>query len=224
MIPTAKLDKASVNSLNAKMARCIKATGRGMKGVVKQTMVFFTQSAVKETGPGKSKPSKMAKKYRFRPIVKMPDSEHWYVNKATNFLFNAGRRLTGKAAAGLRKAKGIKYWDKKKNAFGYMPTKATSKYDTSDKRTRIKHAGAAKAGWLGVYALMGKASENTTIGTKYSRFGFSATKTTAGALLTNLVDYARKRWPNAHRRALRKAENRMVKNAERHIKKVTQNV
>lgn len=219
---TAKLDQASRRKLNQSLQRIVKATEKNMKGLVKQTVIFFTQSVVKETGPGKSKPSKLAKKYRFRPIEKMPENEHWYVNKATNFLFNAGKRLTGKRAQGLRKAKGIKFWDKKKNAFGFMPTKATKKYDTSDKRTRIKHAGAAKAGWLGVLALMGKGTEHTTINTRYSRFGFSPDQT--GAMLSNLVDYTRKRWPNAHRRALRKAENRMVKNAQKQIDKVTSNV
>lgn len=221
---TAKLDNAIVNRLNQALEKAVAMTGRGMKGLVKQATVFFTQSSVKETGPGKSKPSRLAKKYKFRPVEKLPDGEDYYINKSTGFLFNAGKKLTGKKAAGLRKAKGIKFWDKKKNAFGFIPTKATTKYDTSDRRAKIPHAGAAKAGWLGVLALMGKNAENTTVGTKYSRFGFAADKDTAGAVLANLVDYARKRWPNAHRRALKKTENRIIKNAEKVAAKAVKSV
>jgi hypothetical protein len=221
---TQKLDAASVNRLNRALDKAVSMTGRGMKGLVKKISFYFAQSVVKETGPGKSKPSKLPKKYRLRPVEKMPDDEHWYVDKSTDFLFDAGNKIEGKRAKNLRKAKGIKFWDKKKNAFGFIPTKATTKYGATGRKAKIPHAGAAKAGWLGVMALMGKNTEKTTIGTKYSRFGFASDKNTAGSILANLVDYTRRRWPNAHRRALRKAGNRLVKGAEKQLQGAIKNV
>jgi hypothetical protein len=124
-------------------------------------------------------------------------------------MFDAGKKIRNYSKKGLRRARGIKYWNKKKSAWDYLATRATRKYDESDPKFRIPNAASAKAGWLGVLKKMGKYVDAPQRQLKYSDYFFRATADTAGAELTNQIKYTSKRYPAAVPRALRKTDNRI---------------
>jgi hypothetical protein len=170
------VNSAEVAQLDKTLLLIEKATGRSMRKLNRQGMVYVLQSAAKATKPGlTSKVSKLPLKYKFRPLVSaksvnlhawvMPSGKIWhnrdsdaarryfYVRPSgaifsTPSSLNKSRRGNANRVKPLKKvSKAIKKWSKKKHDWTYLPYAGT-KRDLSDKRFRIPHAGAAKGGWL----------------------------------------------------------------------------
>ena len=147
--------------LQSLLARIEKETKQDVAGVLRQAAVWAIQSAAKATGPAKGSAFKATirrNKYRYKPLVATQDYEggqYWYVRRDTGKMFSTSKPITGrKKKKGLRNAKAIKSWSKKKKKFVLHPTKHT-KLDKSDKAFLIPHAGAAKAGWQKALAAFG---------------------------------------------------------------------
>ena len=167
--PTAKVDPSSLRRVERLLDFVARDTTLQLKGVMMQATVFAVQSATKATHPGKAgEVNKMAKKYHFRPLEPMPDKMGvWFLPKGSETpVQSKSGKITRKD--GKKVPKGIKFWNKKTNAWDWMPY--AGKRTLSDKRFRIPFAGAAKAGWLAALKKLGKTVAD--IGknkTKYTR-------------------------------------------------------
>jgi hypothetical protein len=177
---------------------------------------FAVTSAAKATEPGnKSDPRKMAVKHRFRPIEKMVGiSEFWYKKETESgktYFFKSSKniRIRKKKNKGLKKLKkGIKFWNKRKKKFDYMPTESKKKYDKSDKRTKIKYAGVAKLGWLKSFSNF---KFNIDVKRRVSKLTKDFKGTNKGIRIDNLVEYVSKTSPQSVQVGLRAAAKRMMK-------------
>ena len=206
-----ELDK-DIRKLNRTLDRVVNVLDKDKNELIKQAAIFALQSATKSTAPGvSSKVSKMPKKFRFRPLVKIPPSFGHYYTKDGQTIFKTKEPINLRKAEnkGIKALKGIKIWSKKKKGFDYIPYIAT-KRDESDSRFKIPGAGAAKTGWLKSYKrLSGKPVD---IGTNKGGKQFSRIYKRDGLIeITNLVKYASKTSPNAAREGIKKASSRMEK-------------
>jgi hypothetical protein len=176
MTPTITINPQEIARLEKTLTLIEKATGKSMKDLNRQGMIYALQSAAKYTKPGMTaKVSKLPQKYKFRPLVSaksvnlhawiMPSGKIWYdpdSDAAKRYFYvrpsgaifstpsplNKSRRGDASRVKPLKKvSKAIKKWNKQKNDWSYIPYDK-AKRDLSDKRFRIPHAGAAKGAWL----------------------------------------------------------------------------
>lgn len=230
---TAQLTQQSMNRLNQSLDEISTAINKDMAGLVKQSSVHFVRSVITKTGPSKSSISRMAQKYKYRPVVKAAEAKinayqlpngrtyniplgqkGFFYQRDGGKIFSTPRPISRAKRRGYSRVKevkkfpsAIKYWNKKKSAWDYIPTMKKGKWDKSDKRAKIPNAGAAKAGWLGVLKQMGQPAEAHGIGTRHSRYSFRSSGSTSGAELVNKIDYAGKKWPFAVPEALKSTDN-----------------
>ena len=223
----AKIDQADQDRLQQLLTRIGKETKQDIAGVLKQAAIWSLQSAAKATEPGKSAFKSIPAKYKFRPLVTTQEYEggrFWYLRKKSGKLFSVHRPLKrGKEMKGVKRAKAIKVWSKKKNAFVMRPTHHT-KRDKTDKAFRIPYAGAAKAGWQKALAAFGevtKVDENRLSGYYYDRKTGQSKKrkskkpyykkagTTYDFYIQNLVKYTAKTSPFSAKVAMLKTIRRL---------------
>jgi hypothetical protein len=206
-----ELDK-DIRKLGNTLDRVSRIMGKDVNELIKQTAIFSLQSATKATKPGStSKVSKLPKKFRFRPLVKIPASFGFYYSRDGETVFKTKEKLNLRKAenAGIKALKGIKFWNKKTKSFGYMPY-IGEKRDESDKRFKIPGAGAAKVGWLKALKKLNKKAID--VGTNRGGKPFNRVFIRQGLIdITNLVKYASKTSPNAARVGLAKGARRLEK-------------
>ena len=203
-------DVLRLNKLLDNVERVLK---KDSDGLVLQTAVFALTSATKVTKPGdKSKISRMPKKFRFRPLVKMPDSAGFYYVTMDGTIFKNDSQISRKSMNRRklkRVTKGIKVFNKKQRGFTYIPWIGTK--DESDKKFKIPFAGAAKAGFLnGLKRLDKKPVDLAETGRSRKRYT-RVTRRHGFVEIINLVAYAAKTSPGADRVGLHKATNRLEK-------------
>ena len=212
MIDQRELDK-DIRKLTGTLNRISRVLKKDADELIKQTGIFAIQSAVKLTKPGvTSKVSKLPKKFKFRPLAKIPDSFGFYYTDGTERIFKTKRKLTRKEIKDgtlKRVTKGIKIWNKKRKGFTYTPYIGT-KRDESDPRFKIPYAGAAKVGWLKSYKQLSR--KPVDIGKNRGGKRWNRITVRPGLLeVVNLVSYASKTSPHAAREGLRKATSRLEK-------------
>lgn len=239
-----------MNKLNQAIKDVSKTSRQGIKSLTAQSARFFVQSVIKLTGPTPSSLKSAAKKFKYRPLVsakrtgvkgyirkdgslyrpRKDDPENgFYYETHKGFVFRTEARLQHKKreARGrkpvtpLKKVeKAIKFWDKKKGTWGFIPYPKRS-LDMKHKFVKIPHALAAKGGWMGVLRLLNKTKGELIpkIGTKYSRYIFRTTKDEAMAEMVNQIKYTHKKWPTAVPEALKKVTNRIRGREAKRIKR-----
>ena len=212
MIDQRELDR-DVRKLENTLSRISRIMKKDADQLIKQTGIFAIQSAVKLTKPGvTSKVSKLPKKFKFRPLARIPDSFGYYYTDGTDRIFKTKRPLTRKEIRDgklKRVTKGIKLWNKKRKGFTYVPYIGT-KRDESDPRFKIPYAGAAKVGWLKSYQKLSRKSVD--VGKNKGGKRYNRITVRPGLLeVVNLVSYASKTSPLAARDGLRKATSRLEK-------------
>ena len=226
MIDTAALDR-DIRKLSKTFDRMSIVLGRDRESLIKQTAIFAVQSAVKATGPGKSgKVSKLPKKFKFRPLVKIPETSGYFYTQDGENIFRTSQPINVKAKRnkdrGIKRiTKGIKMWNKKTKGFTYLPY-IGAKRDESDRRFKIPFAGSAKVGWLKSLNKLDKKPVDIGENKRSSkRFG-RVTRRPGLIEIVNLVSYAAKISPQSARIGLAKASRRLDKimqAAERNIER-----
>lgn len=215
MSDIAKINRAQFKRDIARIGKTLDNVERVLKKdvshIIRQTAIFAIQSATKATEPGKqSKVSKLPKKFKFRALVKIPDSAGYYYQTEDGKIFKAKGKIRTSGKTIKRVTKGIKAWSKKQKKFIYIPYAGT-KRDESDKRFKIPFYGAAKAGWLLSYKKLSKKSIDIA-DNRQGRKKYNRVKVRSDLVeVTNLVSYASKTSPNAARIGLSKASNRLEK-------------
>ena len=212
-----KIDQRQLNRDIKKISDILEHTSKVLnkdkEKLIKQAGIFAVQSAVKLTEPGRTaKVSKLPKKFKFRPLVRIPDNFGFYYTSGNGKIFKKKTALTRSELrkGGIKRVyKGIKMWSNRRKGFTYVPYLGT-KRDESDKRFKIPYAGAAKVGWLKSYQQLSKKSVDVgqnKAGKRYSR----VTRSPGLLEIVNLVSYASKTSPEAARIGVRKARKRMEK-------------
>jgi hypothetical protein len=194
---------------------------KSMSGLIKQTAIFAIQSATKATEPGSSGSVKgMAKKFKVRPLV--PVDGYLYRNPQTGFIFRRQQPVKSFKARGLERIRrGIKFWDKRKSAWGVM---AYIKGVTPEKRRSIPFYGSAKSGFLKALGSLGK-KDAWTEGKPSNKIYASVIKRLHGfdqfVSITNEVGYASVISPGAAETGMQKASARMLKTYASTIERLT---
>ena len=208
---TARVNPSDVRKLTRMMERIAANTRKELPDLTKQSMIFALQSATKATEPGTSgKASKLPQKYKFRRLVKQPSGSFYYINIKTGFIFDAKQKPKRAKQRGLRRAKSIEIWSKKKGGFDYLPT-AESKRNKSKKIFKVPHAGAGKAGWTSALKLLGKPGDTGEEKKDLSRLAVAKNATAISMEVTNLVDYVAITSPESARKGLAAATKRIEK-------------
>jgi hypothetical protein len=225
LMPT--LEQHSADRLGYLLKRIERETKQDVAGVLKQAAIWSLQSAAKVTEPGKSAFKRLGDKYKFKPMAKWGEidgGKFWYVRKGTGKMFSTPKPIKkGKAMKGLRRAKGIKSWSKKKKRFVVAPT-ADMKRDKSDPKYRIPHAGAAKAGWQRALSAFGQPDDvpnkdlsgyyydrksGTTRKRKSRKPYYKKSGSTYDFFIQNLVKYTGKTSPLSAKLAMLKTTRRL---------------
>ena len=218
---TAKVESQEVLKI-IRILNQIEKTGRKSFGIAHQAMIFAIKSAAKETKPGRgTNIARLPKKFRFRPAEKMPETGYfWYQwmpkGGGNPRFFKSDRKMRNRKGNLKRITRGIKYWNKKRNGWDYLPYVGTGKYNTSDKRFRIPYAGLAKLGWLAALRRLGQNFHAFAMGraNKVDEKYISTVverKTAAGIYFeaSNKVSYVAKTSPQSAAIGLRKARKRV---------------
>jgi hypothetical protein len=213
------------------LSKIVSSTGASYNNILRKAIIWAAQSAAKDTRPGRSsKPSTMADKHRFRPIVKLDrsiDGYFWY-DRGGGYgnLFRSKNDISKKSQIKGNISKinrFIEFFNKKTSHFDWMPyVGSAGKYDKTSKGGRIPHAGAAKVGWYGALNKIGKAADGTLDNdpNRLSILQEQYSSADSYIAITNMVDYASKTSPDAARSALQKTENRLVKDYEKRLNMV----
>ena len=214
---SAGIDKVQLEKDVQRITKTLQQVSRVLKKdtqkLIMQTMVFALQSAAKATDPGRgTNLSRLPKKFRVRPLVKIPENEGFYYKDKSGQIFKTDQKIPPAKARrrGLTVMKGIKTWDKERNQWTYVPYAGT-KRDESDKRFKIVFAGAAKGGWLKAYKDLGKKNVNLGETRKSKKKYTRVIKRTDLIEVTNLVLYISKISPQSANIGLTKAGNRLEK-------------
>lgn len=170
MDPYVRVRKKHLARISKDLAWVAKETGKDLDKLITTAGGWALTSASKATEPGKGlNVNKLAQKWLYRPIKKIPDSEgFWYAWSKTgvtgmeNFtgkMFRSDERLTGfeKSGRAQRIRFGFEYWSRTRKRMSFLPywdgtDSKPKKYDKTNKRGRIRSSGAAKYGWLSARA------------------------------------------------------------------------
>lgn len=221
---TMTVNKADIERLRTTLQSIVANTRKKMPDLLKQAFVFAVQSATKATHPGTaSRPSKLAKRYRIRPIIKGLTQFggfyfYRYIDRSGNpQAFRSDRLITRTVTKSGKPRKsgllqlvttGVKYWSKRIHGWDAMPITGAARSIATERKLRIPHYGAAKAGFILMLRALGKPAEtdgeNGRLATVLKNFG-----DTAWIKGTNEVSYAVKTSPQAASEGIRKAANRM---------------
>jgi hypothetical protein len=211
---TAEIPPGEIDKLKTVLDRISGELKKSSVDILRQAMIFAIQSAAKATAPGKtSLPSKLADKFRYRPIEKYKGPP-LYVNEKTGYMFAANTEPKSKKVRKITRA--WKYWDKGNGAFAMKPYTGTAekKYDKEKKFGRIPYAGAAKAGWLKALNRLpqapGYSDAGAETGTAMPIVIESRSDDQHGISVENVIRYIGKTSPNAANTGLHSATNRMI--------------
>jgi len=212
-----KVDQVQFNRDVAKIAKTIDRVGRVLKkdagGLLKQTAIFAIQSATIATPPGvMSKVSKLPKKFRFRPLVRIPDDFGFFYATESGTIFKT-KSIISRSSARRRNLKrvfkGIKAFNRSQKSWSYIPYPG-GKRDESYKRFKIPFAGAAKVGWLS--ALKRLDNKPIDVGQDNYRSGKAYSRVTVRRDLVeiiNVVSYVSKIAPQSAAIGLNKDAKRL---------------
>ena len=232
----AEIDERQLIEFNRTITFASRALRQSEEGTVRQAVFFFLQSVIKLTPPGAgTKLKNLPKKYKYRPMVTLPPDRRFFVyEKKDGTTFKVSQKL--KKSRNLRllyyAERAFKAWlDDGWSLIPYIRAKAESSSESRRKYApdyrdyfnpkikpgRIPYAGAAKAGWIGVYRLMGefRKGEKTQLGTKASLYRSLYGPNGFFAIIANKVRYISKIAPGSVNEALRKAERRLNSIANR---------
>ena len=218
---TVRVDRAEVDRLRGVLQNIVATTRKKMPNLLKQVFIFAVQSAVKATHPGAAgRPSKMAKKFRIRPVVKgiqQFGGYYWYRYRdragqpqafRSDRLISRTVSKSGKSRGIQMITEGVKYWSKRTHGWDAMPIAGTAGSTATERKQRIPHYGAAKVGFIMMLRAMGKPAEtdgeNGNLATVLRNFG-----DTAWIKGINEVGYAAKTSPRAAEIGIQKATNRI---------------
>ena len=211
---TAEIPPGEIDKLKTVLERISGEWKKSSVDILRQAMIFAIQSAAKATAPGNtSLPSKLADKFKYRPIEKYKGTP-LYVNEKTGYMFAANTEPKSKKIRKINRA--WKYWDKGNGAFATKPYTGTAekKYDKEKKFGRIPYAGAAKAGWLKALNQLpqapGYSDAGAETGTAMPIVIESRSDSQHGISVENVIRYIGKTSPNAASIGLRSATNRMI--------------
>lgn len=222
MSVTAEFIEASnggeVPALRKSIARIARKAGKKQKNIARQAIVFAVESAAKATYPGAGKNvNALPKKYRFRPVEKIVNSTFfwykWLTSSGKFGFFKSDQDIKNRKNGSLKKIlRGIKYWNKNRQGWDYLPFEGAGKYHPEAKRGKIPHAGWAKLGWILSLRKLGKKAPlpsgkkpRGSISTCISRH----TETEAYYEVTNNIDYISKTSPQSAAIGLQKAKNKI---------------
>ena len=216
--------EAEMKNLMQTLTKIENATTKPASAIIMQTSVFAIQSATKATEPGKSSTVKgLANKYKFRPLEKMVRIDgYWYSRPANGarVLFKTKTKINVRKKSNKHlKAvtRGIKYLNKKQSRYTHMPWEG--KRDLSNKKFKIPHAGAAKAGWIGNLRNLGKTAESFDSRRPVSNTIKKLNGNDPFIIMENLVEYITQQSPLSAKRGLKAAEQRMLKTYKRVLEK-----
>lgn len=221
---TMTIPRAEVDRLNGVLRRIVANTRKKMPNLMKQAFIFAVQSATKATHPGNaSRPSKMARRFRVRPIVKGITQFagryfYRYRDRAGQMQAFSSDRLISRTMTKSGKPRkgsglemvttGVKYWSKRTKGWDAMPITGTARSIATERKLRIPHYGAAKVGFILMLRALGKPAEtdgeNGNLATVQQNFG-----DLAFILGRNEVGYAAKTSPAAAAIGLQKAASRI---------------
>lgn len=223
------VDQRQVVKLQRVLKRIEKTGKKSMFEAIRQTAIFFTQSASKATKPGtKANPSEMAQKHKLRKVItissrkqKTAGINHYY-NMATKKFFVSKSYLTPsrlKAKGWMRVTKFLDAINRKTGKRILLPHNPT-KGKPSKKDRRIPKAGAGKAGWIGSRnKLLGKNGKVGDISKNVSALKVRKTGDNPFIQMINNVDYVAKTSPESARIGLKKATNRLRRVSFPRVKK-----
>jgi hypothetical protein len=213
------VDQKQLNRL-VRLINKIEKTGQNsIFETIKQTSIFFAESASKETAPGKKqKPREMAQKHKFRKVVtisarkqKQSGLNH-YFNLSTKKHFVSKAYYTPSRAQKMGLVRATKFLDAinrktgKRMLLAHNPTKGKP----SKRDRRIPFAGAGKWGWLSSkMKLNGKSGKTGNISSKVGVVKVRKSGKNPFIKMINNVKYVSKTSPNSARIGLRKATNRL---------------
>ena len=121
---TAEIPPGEIDKLKTVLDRISGELKKSSVDILRQAMIFAIQSAAKATAPGKtSLPSKLADKFKYRPIEKYKGPP-LYVNEKTGYMFEANEGPKSKKVRKITRA--WKYWDKGKGSFATKPYTGTA--------------------------------------------------------------------------------------------------
>lgn len=224
---TATVNPADVQRVGRLLSKVAFESGKGMFDLVRQTMIFALQSSAKDTKPGKSGTADgLAKKFKFRPILKSQDATK---KRAGQYFYEFQDGKTFNTAVEIpawqyswqkikRKIdKVVKWWNKEINTWDYTAYTGTPE---QQKFLKTPHYGAGKVGWYGALQKLGKSTGGygDNKAGNLSRTQVQRGQLEAGIAVTNMVDYVSKTSPQSAGVGLVNAEKRMVKTYENKLK------
>lgn len=220
---TAEIPQSEIDRLRAIIDKIAGVLKKSSADILRQGMIFAVTTAAKETKPGKQKlPSKLADKYRYRPIVK-PKIPIWK-SRETGEIQEGEKPTQGK----WRKvSKAFQYWSKAKKDWGFLTYNGfgAGKYDKKRGPGRIPYAGAAKACWLKAFNRLPGSKEqysDSTTGKAQPRVWENKNGTEHEINVENTIRYINITSPNAANAAVTSAANRMIGTYKRKISELEQ--
>jgi len=214
---TGEIVHSDVQALNRSVKHIARKAGVKQNNLAYMAINFALQSAAKATRPGGGiKVRKLAKKYLYRPAEKMLDTTFfwykWVSGKGQSGFFKSDKKIRNRKDGSIKKiTRGIKFWNRKKQDWDYMPIEEPGKYHPEKKRGKIPHAGLAKMGWLLSLKKLGKPVEIPSFATPagIARMNHRSTENEAVYEAFNEVKYISKTSPQSAVIGLRKAKNRI---------------
>jgi hypothetical protein len=231
---TVHVDQASLAKLNATLGELVNKTKRNMAGAVRQAMILALRSASRATRPGTSmKPSQLPDQYRYRNMGPWPDSiGYWYYHTVKRLSANVldwhvqTIKLTQHAKSRpdfVQAGRAIWKWNTRKNNERVPIPYWGAKFDKTDRRFRIPHAGAAKAGWILAIGKLGAldGTDATYNGQRdTNRVQVVQRPDAARIRVDNLVKYVAKTSPQSATVGIRSAEAQMRHILQKEIDKL----
>lgn len=223
VLVTAEIQQSEIERMTRIVNAVVARLDKQAENIIRQGMIWAVQSAARETAPGRAaSPSKLADKFKYRPITRYHGSLNRYayeVNGKTR-VWETERRLSKKSLEKSNKrrlTREIELWSKAAHALVKIPYTgpATSgKYDKTSRIGRILHAGAGKACWLKALGKLpgGKpdpASESAAAPRPHVQVAKSEGE--IRMIVENTVRYVDITSPGAAARATTSAANRMAK-------------
>lgn len=210
-IDQAKFDR-DVKNLEKILNQTVTVLKKDMPKIIRQASIFALQSAIAATPPGRTTRIKtLAQKYRFRPLVDMPESAGFWYATPTGARFKVPRQLSKgevKKRGLVWIKKGIKYWDHKAKQWAYRPW--IGGRDLSKKVWKIPFAGAAKAGWIAGYRKLNGPKPTDMGDNSETRKPYTVvTQTPTMTSIENLVKYLAKVAPQSAAAGIHAAEAKM---------------
>jgi hypothetical protein len=208
---TAEIPQSELDRLRAIIDKIAAELKKSSADILRQGMVFAVTTAAKETAPSKQKlPSRLADKYRYRPIVK-PKIPIWK-SRETGEVHEGDRPTQGKWK---KVTKAFQAWSKSSNGWKYLPYNgfASGKYSKDARIGKIPYAGAAKACWLKAFnRLPGSKDQysDSSTGKAQPRVWETQSGTDHAINVENTIRYIGITSPNAASRAISSAANRMI--------------